>query len=86
MIPAAVKALQDEVQRLMAQVDELHAKCERQETLLREALRWCPKKPLPPHGDDKLYQRWQLMSDLGDRIEAELGGRQNKGAGLGPPT
>jgi hypothetical protein len=75
MIPASVKALQDEVKRLLAQVDELQAKCERQEGLLREALRWCPKRPLPPHGNDKQLQRWKVMSDLGDRIEAELGGK-----------
>jgi hypothetical protein len=36
MIPAVVKALQDEVSALLAQVDELQAKCERQEALLRD--------------------------------------------------
>ena len=72
MIPAAVKALQDEVRRLHTQIDEIHAKRERMEGLLREALRWCPKRPLPPPGDDKRLQRWEQMSDLGDRIEAEL--------------
>jgi multidrug resistance efflux pump len=36
MIPAAIKALQDEVQRLIAKLDELQAKCERQEELLRD--------------------------------------------------
>jgi hypothetical protein len=73
MIPAAVKALQEEVQRLITQLDALQAKCQRQEVLLREALRWCPKRPLPPPGNDKRLQRWEQMIDLGDRIEAELG-------------
>jgi hypothetical protein len=36
MIPAVVKALQDEVSALLAKVDELQAKCERQEALLRD--------------------------------------------------
>jgi hypothetical protein len=73
MIPAAVKALQYEVRRLHVQLDESQAKCERQEVLLREALRWCPKKPLPPPSGDKRLKRWEQMSDLGDRIEAVLG-------------
>jgi hypothetical protein len=71
MIPAAVKALQDEVKRLLAKVDELQATCERHEALLREALVWVP------------YAKWAEAppkhikvkpNDLGDRIEAELGG------------
>jgi hypothetical protein len=66
MIPAQVKALQDEVAKLMATVDELEAKCERQKALLREALTWCPRKPA--FGTVK-----GSMGDLGDRIEAELG-------------
>jgi hypothetical protein len=76
MIPAAVKALQEEVHRLMAQLDESQTKCDRQEKLLREALRWCPIKPLPPPVEEtRIYKRWQAMSDLGNRIDAELGGK-----------
>jgi hypothetical protein len=67
-----VKALQDEVQRLLAQVDELQATCERQEGLLREALVWCPRTPKHPTSAKRqaVGDGWV---DLGDRIEAELG-------------
>jgi hypothetical protein len=65
MIPAQVKALQDELQRLHAQLDDLHAKCVRQEALLREALQFCPRRPV--YGTIK-----GSMGDLGDRIEAEI--------------
>jgi hypothetical protein len=34
------QALQDEVKRLLDEVDDLEAKCVRQEALLREALVW----------------------------------------------
>jgi hypothetical protein len=73
MIPAQVKALQGEVRRLIAQLDELHAKCERQEGLLREALVYVPRVE---HG----WTETVKFSDLGNRIEAELG------AGPGPPA
>jgi hypothetical protein len=68
-----VKALQDEVQRLLAQVDELQATCERQEGLLREALQWCPRTPKHPTSAKRqaVGEGW---CDLGDRIEAELAG------------
>jgi hypothetical protein len=46
MIPAQVKALQDEVATLMATVDALEATCERQKALLREALAWVPQVDL----------------------------------------
>jgi hypothetical protein len=77
MIPAAVKALQAEVHRLLAQVDELHAKCERQEALLREALVWCPRTPKHPTSAKRqaVGDGW---CDLGDRIEAELAGNVAK--------
>jgi hypothetical protein len=73
MIPAQVKALQDEVAKLMATVDALDAKCERQQALLREALVWCPRTPKHPTSAKRqaVGDGWV---DLGDRIEAELAG------------
>jgi hypothetical protein len=71
IIQAQVDALQDEVHRLIAKLDESEARVDRLEALLREALVWVP------------YAKWAEAppkhikvkpNDLGDRIEAELGG------------
>jgi hypothetical protein len=74
MIPAAVKALQEEVSRLLAKLDELQATCERQEALLREALIWCPRTPKHPTSAKRqaVGDGW---CDLGDRIQKELDAR-----------
>jgi hypothetical protein len=61
VIPAAIHALQDEVKRLLSQVDELQAKCERQEALLRDIKDRGPLGYEPGH------------EDLLARIDAELG-------------
>jgi hypothetical protein len=67
IMQAQVQALQDEVQRLIAKLDESEASADARGALLREALQWCPRKPA--YGNVK-----GSMGDLGDRIEAELGG------------
>jgi hypothetical protein len=72
MIPTQVKALHDEITKLMVSLDALEAKCARQEGLLREALTWCPRTPKHPTSAKRqaVGDGWV---DLGDRIEAELG-------------
>jgi hypothetical protein len=65
IMQAQVKALQDEVSRLIAKLDESGARADAREALLREALQWCPRKPA--YGNVK-----GSMGDLGDRIAAAL--------------